>query len=84
MAPWGPKSGQNKLKIAVLPRKSAQRAYFVLEEVEKGWNTKEGIQPDNVRPIFKVKMVREKKSTNRLQKWQREAIQGPNIIQKAK
>ena len=60
MAPWGPKSGQNKLKIAVLPRKSAQRAYFVLEEVEQGWNTKEGIQLDNVRPIFQVKMVREK------------------------
>ena len=78
MAPTGPKSGPKKLKIIVWPRKSAQRAYFVLEGVEQGWNTKEGIQPDNVRPIFQVKIVN--KLANGLQKWQREAIVGPNVI----
>ena len=64
----GPKRGKNRLKIALWPHKSAHRAYFGLEGVKQGWNTKEDIQTDQFWPFAdpNVALREQKSGTNRL------------------
>ena len=68
MAPSGPKSGLNRLKISYWPRKSAWRAYFELDGVEQCWNTTCAFSQTIV-GLFHVKMV--KKLVLWLKKWPR-------------
>ena len=52
---WGQKGATN-LKIHFWPHKSAQRAYFGLEGVERGWNTNEDIQKEQFGPFTRPRM----------------------------
>ena len=74
MGPWGPKSGQNRLKIAFLQDKSAQSAYFGLEGVKHCWNT--------TGYFFLVKLCKVWPGAPTMQK--KEAQTGPTIIKYAK
>ena len=49
-----------------------------MEGAEQGWNTTGGIWTDQVGPFVQVEMV--KKSAQGLQKWQKEAKIGPNML----
>ena len=79
MAEKGPTNGPNRLKIAFLPRKLAQRAYFWLEGVKQYWNTIGGIRPDPVGPFFPGKCG-EQIGPMALKVAKKKAKEGPNMI----
>jgi hypothetical protein len=80
--PRGPKSGQNKPKIAFWQHKSAQRACFVLKGCDKV-GTQQGASGQTRWGLF-VQVKRVKKLAQGLQKWEKEAKIGSNMPKWAK
>ena len=80
--PRGPKSGQNKLKIAFWQHKSAQRACFGLKGCEKVG--KQQGASEQTRWVLFVQVKKVKKSAQGLPKWQKDAKIGPNMPKWAK
>jgi hypothetical protein len=76
--PKGPKSGQNRLKIAFLATQTSLKGLFWVGRGGTRLEHNRGIRTDQVGPFVQVKRV--KKWPQGLQKWRNEAKIGPNML----